>query len=92
MTFTTIILTEESIKSHGGLAVHAVSDQCPELAEDFLQLLLLQVEPGSSLDRELEEAAGSERRAVTRVPSCREREEIETQSSGTPDQTILPEL
>ena len=92
MTFTTIILTEESIKSHAGLAVQAVSDQSPVLAEDFLQLFLLQVEPGSSLDRELEEAAGSERSSVTRVSTYREREEIETQSPGTPDQTILPEL
>ena len=58
-------LTKEPVKSHVGLGVEAVSDQSPELAEDLLKLLLLQVEPGSPLDGELDEAGVEVRTAVT---------------------------
>ena len=58
-------LTEEPVKSHGSLGVEAEPDQCSELAEDLLELLLLQVEPGSSLDGKLDEA----RTAVTTGPT-----------------------
>ena len=62
-------LTKEPVKSHVGLGVEAVSDQSPELAEDLLELLLLQVEPGSSLDGELDEVGVKARTAVTTGPS-----------------------
>ena len=58
-------LTKEAIKSHASPGVQAVSDQSPELAEDLLERLLLQVEPGSSLDGELDEAAVEVRTAVS---------------------------
>ena len=62
-------LTEEPVKSHGSLGVEAEPDQCSELAEDLLELLLLQVEPGSSLDGKLDEAGVEARTAVTTGPT-----------------------
>ena len=50
-----------------GLGVQAVFGEGPELAEDLLQLLLLQVEPGPSLDGELDDTGGEVIAAVTRA-------------------------
>ena len=60
-------LTKVTVKSQLVLSVQTEVGESPELAEDLLQLLLLQVESGASLDGELDDAGGDVIVAVTRA-------------------------
>ena len=70
------------------LGVQAEPGEGPELAENIQQLLLLQVEPGSSLDGELDDAGGEVIAAITRANTFSYRD----RNTNTSGQTFLPDL
>ena len=70
------------------LGVQAEPGEGPELAENIQQLLLLQVEPGPSLDGELDDAGGEVIVAITRANTFSNRD----RNKKTSGQTILPDF